>query len=227
MWPELLQRCQDPGSTVEEVREVAEDFRAVRVRQDRTLALASWRAVLAFVLRALDTEREILAASDVQQLQGLCERMDSDAFLPLRSEELTSDTGARVRQYCEIVNLVTDEVVAAGVASIKGFRSAGGAGYYGRFLALHGNQCFFQFNASLWAKRRATPLWLRIDEAETKRWLKDALATLELKQPPRLIADGDALHVPLAVPTGVEKRKVVSAVFAQVKEVTELLRAHE
>ncbi|PLS83931.1 MAG: hypothetical protein CYG60_20590 [Actinobacteria bacterium] len=226
LWPELLQRCRDAASTVEEVREVAEDFRAARVRQDRTLALASWRAVLAFILRALETEREILAASDVQQLQGLCERMDSDAFLPLRSEELTSDTGARIRQYCEIVNLVTDEASAAGVASIKGYRSAGGAGYYGRFLALCGNQCFLQFNAALWAKRRATPLWLRIDGAEAKRWLREALASLELAEPPRLIPDGDALHVPLDLPTSVEKQEVVAAVFEQVEEVTRLLAAH-
>ncbi len=32
LWPEPFQRCRDAGSTLEEVREVAEDFRAVRVR---------------------------------------------------------------------------------------------------------------------------------------------------------------------------------------------------
>ncbi len=209
------------------IRAVGSTLMHTAVGDNRTLALASWRAVLAFILRALDTERELLAASDVQQLQGLCERMDSDAFLPLRSEELTSDAGARIRQYCEIVNLVTEEAVAAGVASIKGLRSAAGAGYYGRYVSIHGNQGMLQFNAPLWAKRRATPLWLRIDGARRESHLANALSVLSLEQPPRLILDGDHFYVPLNIPTGAEKREVVAVVSEQVQEVASLLAAHQ
>lgn len=62
----------------------------MRVGPNHTLALTSWRAVLSFILHALETQGDVLAAADVQRLQGLCERMDSDAFLPSSSEELTA-----------------------------------------------------------------------------------------------------------------------------------------
>lgn len=225
LWAELLRRCQDENVTVEQPpNDIAQDFREVRVGPTHTLALTSWRAVLAYILRALETEGEYRAASDVQQLQGLCERMDSGAFLPLRSEELTSDTGVRVRQYCEIVNEAITKGIAAGIASIEGLRPTSGPGFYGRYLRLQGHQCHLQFNAELWGRLRATPLWLRIDHLQSKPWIKDALASLERKQPPRLIPGARDLLVPINLPTRAEKQEVVSAVFEQIKEVAELLR---
>lgn len=183
LWPELLRRCQDENFAVAQPRnDIAQDFRAVRVGPAHTLALTSWRAVLAFILRALEIEGEHRTASDVQQLQGLCERMDSDAFLPLRSKELTSDTGVRIRQYCEIVNEATDKAVAAGIASIKGLRASAGAAWHVRYLRLHYIECSLRFDANLWAKWRATPLWLGSYGMESNRWLQEALANLEREQ---------------------------------------------
>ncbi|HET7480146.1 MAG TPA: hypothetical protein VFJ72_11585 [Rubrobacteraceae bacterium] len=225
LWSELLRRCQDESVAIEQSpNDIAQDFREVRVGHTHTLALTSWRAVLAYILRVLETEGEYRAVSDVQQLQGLCERMDSGAFLPLRSEELTSDTGARVRQYCEIVNAAISQAREADIASTEGLRPTSGPGFYGRYLRLQGHQCHLQFNADLWGRLRATPLWLRIDHLQSKPWMKDALASLEREQPPRLIPGDRDLLVPINLPTGIEKQEVVSAVFKQMKEVAELLR---
>lgn len=139
---------------------------------------------MAYILRSLETEGEHHAASDVQQLQGLCERMDSEAFLPLSSDELTSNTGTRIVQYCEIVNEVTSKLVDARIASIGRLRATGGPGWYGRYMLVHNVLCFLYFSADLWARHLATPLWLRIgSNAEPKHRLKDALLNLELEQP--------------------------------------------
>lgn len=229
LWAELLRRCQDENGTVEQpYYDTAEHFRSIKIGTTHTLALTSWRALLVYILRALETEGEYRAASDVQQLQGLCERMDSEAFLPLRSEELTSDTGTRVRQYCEIVNEATRQAVAAGIASIGGFKATGGAAWYGRYMSIHGVLNFLHFSADSWSRRRATPLWLRVGSSrESKHPLKEALANLELEQPSRLIIDDNHLLVPIHMPIGVEKPEVVSAVFEQVKEVADLLRAYK
>lgn len=228
LWSELLRRCQDEHFAVAQSHnDIAQDFKAIKVGPTHTLALASWRAVLVFIQRALETEGEFSAASDVQQLQGLCERMDSDAFLPLRSEELTSDTGARIVQYCEIVNEAIGQASAADIASTEGLRPTQGPGFYGRYLRLQGHQCHLQFNAKLWGRLRATPLWLRIDHLQSKPWIKDALASLEREQPPRLIAHRDYLLVPIEMLTGAEKQEVVSAVFEQVEEVAKLLHDYD
>ncbi len=225
LWSELLRRCQDENFAVEQSHnDIAQDLRVIRVGPTHTLALASWRAVLGFILRALEVGGEHRAASDVQQLQGLCERMDSDAFLPLRSEELTSNTGVRIVQYCEIVNEAIGQARAAGIASTEGLRPTQGPGFYGRYLRLQGHQCHLQFNAKLWGRLRATPLWLRIDHLQSKPWIKDALTSLEREQPTRLIARRDHLLVPIEMLTGVEKQEVVSDVFEQMGKVAKLLQ---
>lgn len=228
LWPELLRRCQDAEVAVAESHnDIAREFKAIRVGPTHTLALTSWRAVLAYILRALESEGDLLAGSDVRQLQGLCERMDSDAFLPLSSEELTSNTGRRIVQYCEIVDEVVREAVGAGIASVGQLRHTRGGAWYGRFLFLHDVVCLLWFSGALWARLGATPLWLRIHLVEDRRWTQEALANLEREQPPRLTVEGDYLYVPLHLPTGVEKQEVVSAVFEQVKEVAELLHDYD
>jgi hypothetical protein len=225
LWPELLRRCRNENVSVEQSHEeMARGFKAIKVGTTHTLAITSWQAVLAYILRALETEGEHRVASDVQQLQGLCERMDSGAFLPLRSEELTSDTGARVRQYCDIVNEVTRKAIAEGIVSVEGLRATAGEGWFLRYVTLPdvANSLFsLRFDADSWAKWRATPLWLGFN-AKKRHWHKEALASLELEQPPRLIVNGTDLFVPLHMSTGVEKREVVLAVFEQVKEVAQL-----
>jgi hypothetical protein len=135
-----------------------------------------------------------------------------------------SDTGMRIRQYCEIVNEVTTKVVAAGIASIGGYKATGKAAWYGRYMAIHGIQCCLHFSADSWSRRRATPLWLHVGRSkESKHRLKKALANLELEQPSRLILERNYLFIPIHMPTGVEKQDVVLAVFKQVKEVADLL----
>jgi len=215
LWSELLRRCQEQHLPVEPPHTIASELMAVKVGSKQTLALASWRSVLTFLLRALETEGQYQAAADIQQLFGLCSHMDDQAFLPLHSEELTNHTGARVAQYCQLVDDVTAQAVAAGFASVTGLRSAAGFAWYGRYLRLYGTGCLLQFAANLWAHQRATPLWLRIYGPE---WSyapasKDALARLELEEPTRLLLlNNETLLVPLFLPVEVEREQVVAAV---------------
>lgn len=228
LWAELIRHCRNKKFATDRSQEgITEEIRAIKVRPTHTLALTSWRAMLSYILRALETEGEYHTASDVQQLQGLCERMDSGAFLPLRSEELTSDTGARIVQYCQLVDEAIREARSVGIASTDGFKHTRGAAFYGHYLGLAGNQCLLHFSGELWGRLRANPLWLRVDHVQSKPWMKDALASLERKQPPRLLPAGRDLLIPINLPTGVEKRGVVLALVDQIKEVADLLHAYK
>jgi hypothetical protein len=227
LWAELLRRCRNEGFVVGQPQnDIAGALKAIGAGTRHTLALTSWRAVLAYMLRALETEGEHHVVSDVQQLQGLCERMDSEAFLPLRSEELASDTGKHIMQYCEVVDEAVEQARIRGI-TLGRLRRTSQAGLYGRFCQLQGHQCHLQFNAQLWGRLRTTPLWLRIDQLQSKPWLRDALVDLEREQPPRLIPGKHELLVPIDLPTGVEKQNVVSAVVEQLLKVGELLRDYE
>jgi hypothetical protein len=228
LWSELKRRCASAGLRVAAERQVARDFWTAGVGGKRVLALVSWPSLLASLQRALEDEREVGSCSDLAQLQGLCARMDDDAFLPIRSEELTSGIGARVYQFYELAEAVCQASVAAGIASIEGLRFCYGLGYYGRYLKLSGIACALHFNSWRWARLRPTPLWLTVlDEGwkwKPSRPLAAILSPLSLENPSRLIEDEHGLHVPLHVPVGVEKEQVISHVVAQLRGVNELLQ---
>lgn len=92
-----------------------------RIGDQTFLALVSWRALLDVIHSALVAANELRLAGDVVQLQGLAERMDTRAFLPLRSEDLAPMHGRRTLDYCSLV----DEV----------------AGRLGSFLGLSSRVC--------------------------------------------------------------------------------------
>ncbi|MEW5985524.1 MAG: hypothetical protein AB1791_02720 [Chloroflexota bacterium] len=228
LWSELVRRCQESDLSIVEERPLGGEFLAAKTVTSHVLALTSWRSILAFIRRTLEAAGEIEAASDVAQLQGLCQRMDDNAFLPLRSEELTANIGRRVYQFCQLVNDVTNMALSEGLASTEGLRATGGFGWYGRYMKLFDIPCLLKFDANLWARYRETPIWLRVYGKDWKfsQSIKDALAQLELADPVRLILVNDELVVPMCIPIGVEKNQVVAELMTQFREVANLLRSH-
>src|SRR6185436_1568766 len=66
---------------------------------DKIMALLSWRALLSTACIRAEDERSVLA--DIAQLQGLCARMDSEAFIPITSEELTDHRYRRIIEFSD------------------------------------------------------------------------------------------------------------------------------
>ena len=225
LWPELVSRCKDAGLelTTEAPDETA--WQLVRLTAGHTLALTSWRSLLAYLLQVAQAENQTEVVSDIRQLQGLCDYMDATAFLPLQSEELTASTGTRIMQYCQLVDDITERLVAEGIASIKGLRATSIRGAYLRYMRIHGFGCWMSFSTALWSERRSTPLWFSVKgpDWQPSSEARERLQRLEMEVPPRLIIMDDHVVVPLYLPLGAEKAHVVEALLAQVKEIAGLL----
>jgi hypothetical protein len=87
LWPELVARCKGIALPIGGDIVDSGETRCHRVGDRHCLVPTNWRALLAVILEALEAEGNQPGAADVRQLQGLCERMDSEAFLPLCSED--------------------------------------------------------------------------------------------------------------------------------------------
>jgi hypothetical protein len=202
LWPELLRRCETARVGLLKTTLLTDEIYFTFVTVNHVLALVSWRALLGFIRIALESNGALDHAADLNQFEGLCNRMDADAFLPLRSDELTSNVGARIVQYCQIVDRVTDLAVSAELAVVAGLRAAGGAAWYGRYMKIHGCGCLLHFNGHHWARRRSTPLWLSVKDQDWKvpPGLRMALAPLEIADPPHLLVGDNELLVPIFLP---------------------------
>ncbi len=56
LWPELQQRCQAGGYPLTEPRTLGTEFVAAQLSATQTLALASWRSILGFIIGVLEAE---------------------------------------------------------------------------------------------------------------------------------------------------------------------------
>ena len=224
LWGELRRRCvESKNAFTEKHVELGGAFAATV--GERELVLLSWRSLLAGMRRNVDASSDDRkTAEDIAQLDGLCDRMDTTAFLPVSSEELTASTYRRVIEFGTIVDDVAGKLVDRGAASAKGLRSTGGNGYYGRYLMLRGVAVFLVCDVRKWMKFAPTPLWLSVygpqwsksNAAETHR----VLAQYEATKPGRVFKSADGFPaVALFVPHGVERDVVLTSVLAQLDDV--------
>jgi hypothetical protein len=193
------------------------------------MALASGHTILAPLGRALAAAHEVQLAEDLTQLQGLCERMDSEGFLPLTGDERTTASPRRLLQYMPLINdLVTRAVNSAGCDN-KGLtttQTPRGYGRYFRFTSKNVQLCV-AVDFRKWQSLGSTPLWLWLwPPIGTLPMVRDVLGPLEHDTPALLFVDPDEprqLCVPLFAPLGEEREAVLESLFKQLLEPLRLL----
>src|SRR5438876_2125449 len=172
VWDEILRRCSSADLAVAEGSGTSPGTHCAVVKPATCLCLITWRGVLSNILSEVESAGDHLIASDVRQLQGLCEREDAEAFLPLTSEEVTGGTvPKRIVQYSNLVDDLISRLVTLGLADLKGLKASAGNDWYGRYLRIHNVGCLLQFSASNWAEKSLTPIWLNVT---SPTWTHDA-----------------------------------------------------
>jgi hypothetical protein len=210
LWPELLRRARDGGPLVPVPQQ--QDTCAERIGT-HTLALISWRALLGHLHNACALANEPITA-DIRQLQALCEKMDTQAFLPLRPEDLTANTGRRVMEFCDLADRVTDSLVALGRVSVKGLRATGGKGWYGRYMRFRGHGALLHFDARTWNKRGQSPLWLALYGRGFKPCIVEP-NTLREHHIPYHMSSGHCM-IPIMLLEGAEHEEVIKHAQQQI-----------
>lgn len=232
LWNELSVRCQQAGFTFSGEDRAKPEYWHVQLPDGHALALTSWRALLAVLSRATRQAGEHNTAIDIDQLASLCERMDSEAFLPLDAEEISS--AILPRRYLELSALPSDMVEAALKAKVgfkttrdgKGLYSSFTYGYNGRFMRLVADhQIYVEFDSLRWLKFGRTPFWIRIareDPVRDKR-ARERLQPLKRRDPPLLLEDDDELYVPIDLEHGLERDAIIQRAVRRIAEINDLL----
>jgi hypothetical protein len=202
--------------------------RFARIADRRSsLGLISWRNLLTEILGAVEQAGEQAIASDVRQLQGLCDREDSEAFLPLESEELTSGSiPRRLSQFCELVDDLTSRLVGTPIGDVNRLRATVGKGSYGRYIRLHGVPSLILFSAQLWASKHPTPIWLRAYGSDWKPnpGAMERLSKFALISGYQAFKSAEGMNFPIILPTGVERDEVLKQAEAQILNYAVMLK---
>jgi hypothetical protein len=181
IWGEVKRRCAQAGHPVSHA-DGASGFVG-----PTAVCILSWTELLNVLEDALGKLDDRTGLYDVRQLRGMCNQEDREAFVPLGPADLDGGIGRRMRDYASLIfDAVENQMVAKGIAEIKGLsRSSGTGEWYGRYALLAGWECLVHVNFHRWATQRPTPLWVRITDrrANGYRPLLEALAPLLLADP--------------------------------------------
>jgi hypothetical protein len=229
LWSELLRRCNSAQISISESIHYNEHIIVAKVGEDgQFLALISWKALIQRMQTAMLDAGEKTMVENVNQLLGLADKMDTTGFLPIRPEELSPIIGRRINNYYELIDDVTNKLVAQKVGSTDGLTAAGSREGYLRYILIKDRGCSIRFSLLYWTKYGGTPLWLTLRSAKQKGWTFDTdgkkkLRTLALESPPRCYSDKSNVIIPLFPKSGAEKTEVIDSLIEQIKGIFEIL----
>jgi hypothetical protein len=228
LWSELTKRLKAGNHAVGGRHEPEPERWHTTFGAGHTFALVSWRAVLSTIQREMEAAQELDRLEDLRQLQGLCERMDSEAFLPFRSEELTAaDVPQRYVQLAQLAYDLGEALIASGVCDSKRLTASGGMGYYGRYLRAGDLVVFSAFDSAAWHAHKLSPLWLRFDQYAPPLVL-DALrrGAVPLGDVPVVTDREKRVLVPLYITPGDERPAIVHSLAEQAISIFAGIQTH-
>ena len=230
LWGEITRQMEsDTDGFKLETIETSEQLRRARVtgpdKQDKRLLLVSWSLLLGNLAAAVTSDS--MVASDIQQLRGLAELQDDEAFQPIKRAEFSPSVPRRLRW---LNQLIDDAVVSRGSKegwmSLDGFNAAPQKDGYGRYFGFRMDgkvppgYVFLCLQYGLWATGGDTPLWLRIRP-------EVPISPVQLRRSvPSLVEHAGGFwpyNVPIDLTPGVEYGRVLDDVVRQVKSIWKMV----
>lgn len=159
LWNKLVGLCKE--------REV-EEVSPYCVRVDGIpMAILSWRQVI----EVLKKEAPAESLSDLQQLEGFCNQMDNDAFIPYTAEDLSIENAKKAQQPYDVIDqLATLVGIEKEDAQAKG-KSFSSRTYYERKVEVEGHTLSLMYDRELWKNNSSaeTPFWMSIYDLDWQK----------------------------------------------------------
>lgn len=212
LWPELCRRAE-ANYTLSATSESG-DLRCVAIDgSDRKMMLTSWRSVLMQMESQASIAGDRAVIRDIEQLLGLTDRMDSDAFLPIHSDELGQQFPRRMRNFLDLISRATERIRNSELVSRMGPLTSSW-GSHGVYMTLADAKIWFGFDVGLWGWFRETPLWVELrgfNSLEDSEVL-ERLGGFE-NIGGRLVDVHGGWFIPIYLPTAKEDTAVLEAVI--------------
>ncbi|MCK9197642.1 MAG: hypothetical protein M0P16_11755, partial [Syntrophales bacterium] len=130
-----------------------------------SVILISWEELLRIMELELTRgeERELL--SDLHQIRGLCEKIESESIMPISSADLSPSIGKRVLSYYQIVDKVFEELKNEPVGAVSaGMKRTAQYGGYSIYFQVRNLNYTLALNFDFWQKYAGTPFWFTFQD---------------------------------------------------------------
>ena len=158
-------------------------------------------------------------------MRSLCDVMDSEAFLPVRIEELTNlEVPRRLIGLADLARDLGQQAEALGIADRKGLNPTHGWYSAGRYLRIGSAGAWLGIDHEKWSRYGITPLWIVFHNTEYGR-ARFVLEALKAWAPPRMFEEGGRALVALTVLPDVTRERVLEDLLDQLRRLHAALQS--
>ena len=161
LWSKIKELCREDKKDLS-------DEDSYRVNVDGiVMAILSWAEIIE-TLRRTAASSAVEALSDIDQLSGFCEMMDSTAFIPFSSEDLRPEVARREERYYQVIDRLFDVFVSNKKvnASGKGLKASPHRTGYTRYIKINKYTTALMYNRAAWMSKLSveTPFWFYFND---------------------------------------------------------------
>jgi hypothetical protein len=205
------------------------------ISDSKFLMLISWRKLLTDLESCLDPIKERNLISDLHQLNGLCENMDRDGFIPLRSHEIGNlDIPKRILQYPELILGAVSKLRELGYISTSGLQYTSTNHWTGQYIFIPDSGrvigSLIALDLVAWKQNGKSPIWLEFTDGQTgpdkQKQIRSIFNKTDLYMADLQEPNGKSRYgfgTPLYLLPNVESNRVVDSIVTQVQEIADLL----
>jgi hypothetical protein len=145
---------------------------------NKYLMVKTWNEILGTIKLHLVQNNEQSLISDIDQIIGFCNTIDSNAFLPLQSDDLSPKYAKRINSYYDLIDKLVDELRKREFADTIGLKMTPQRCGYTRYLKTNKFGISLNLKFDFWSQIADTPFWLSIKHITPE---KDWVTTSELR----------------------------------------------
>jgi hypothetical protein len=225
VWTELASSATNRATRLPDPERLDGDLLFARLTSSTAIAATTWNAVLDSLDDVARAAGDTSAAADIAQLRSLCDVMDSEAFLPVRIEELTNlEVPRRLIGLADLARDLGQQAEALGIADRKGLNPTHGWYSAGRYLRIGSAGAWLGIDHEKWSRYGITPLWIVFHNTEYGR-APFVLEALKAWAPPRMFEEGGRALVALTVLPDVTRERVLEDLLDQLRRLHAALQS--
>ncbi len=212
LWTKVKELCAADG------KEVVEGDHYNALVCGIALAVLSWGEVIA-TLKSTAESLHLTVLSDIDQLAGFCEMMDSTAFIPFSPEDFGPENARKEERHFTVLDRLYDVIVDREdlKADGKGLKTTPSRNGYIKYLRIGEYQCALMYNRNAWMDKTSaeTPFWFYLSDEDWKQSenLQKRLRTIPEYE--RNIIN-DKISIALHAPTDVTLDEVATEMLRQI-----------
>ena len=180
LWAKLQELCSN--ETVTEVSNVCVSVNGIK------MGIITWTEILN-LLNKVASSAAIEYSADISQLEGYCNQLDSEAFIPFDAVDLSAEMAIKADRYYQVIDEVIELLCADNSlkTSKKGTKATGYRKGYTRSLHIDDLTITLNYDRDLWKLPSTveTPFWVAVRDADwdqTEEFFKAFKAIPEQKR---------------------------------------------